>query len=92
MTVASRDETESDSALQGWVRTHAWRVVEPHGGQGHTRIGGAGKGSHKRPRRAFEKLSDYDARRIIEGEDMGLPEAWEVRYPTIYLRDRRADV
>ena len=94
MTVAGRDETESDSASQGWARTRAWRVVEPHGGQGDARNGGAGKGSCKRPRRTFEKLGDYNARRVIEDEDIGLPEAWEVRFPTstIHLRDHRADV
>lgn len=74
MTVAGRDETEPDVASRGWLRTRAWLAVDVPGGQGYV------DGNCKRKQvRVLEPLSDYEAKRIIEDEDLGLPEAWEVR-------------
>ncbi|KAI1786155.1 hypothetical protein LXA43DRAFT_1099523 [Ganoderma leucocontextum] len=76
LTVAGRDETKPDAALQ----IRALRVVDAREGQlGNSRGGGGAKGkSGKRAStRTFEELSDYEARKVIGDEDMGLPEAWE---------------
>ena len=45
------------------------------------------KGGDKDPRRTFEELSDYDAERVIEDEDMGLSDEWEVRSSRHPFRD-----
>ena len=90
MTVAGRDETEPDVALQRWVRTRAWQVVDTDDGK-RRRGAGEGEGSSKKATRTFEELSDYDARGIIEDEDMGLPAVWEVRFLAFCLRNHRAD-
>ena len=79
MTIAGRDETEDDVAARGWIRTRAWRVVDTPERQGQARGSAEGKGSRKRAARTLEQLSDYDTRRVIEDEDLGLPEAWEAR-------------
>ena len=84
MTVAGRDETENDVASRGWIRTRAWRIIEAPEERQHVREGGKGdNGSRKRAARSLEQLSDYDARRVIEDQDLGLPESWEVRFVTI---------
>ena len=80
MTVAGRDETEDDVAARGWIRTRAWQVVDAPEGQGQARGSVEGKDSRKRAARTLEQLSDYDTKRVIEDEDLGLPEGWEVRF------------
>ena len=82
MTAAGRDETESDPALQRWMCTRAWRAGVACEGEGHVQEGGGAeeKGGDKDPRRRFEELSAYEAERVIEDEDMGLSEEWEVLF------------
>lgn len=73
VTVAGRDDTHS--AMQGrWIQDRAWRVLE-FVGLGEEGFGGA-NGKTAPP--MIEELSDYTAERIIEAEDLGLPEEWEV--------------
>ncbi|KAM5536468.1 hypothetical protein V8D89_009904 [Ganoderma adspersum] len=89
MTAAGRDETESDPPFQRWMCTRAWRAVVAREGRGHTQEGGAEEqDDDKDPLRTFEELSDYKAERVIEDEDMGLSEEWEVRVPVIILGKR----
>ena len=81
MTAAGRDENESETPIQRWMCTHAWRAVVAREGEERAQEEGGveEKGGDKDPQRRFEELSTYEAERVIEDEDMGLSEEWEVR-------------
>ncbi|KAI1786148.1 hypothetical protein LXA43DRAFT_1085591 [Ganoderma leucocontextum] len=75
VTAAGRDETQPDIAPHGrWLRTRAWRVVLVEG-EGCRRRADT-DGEEPAPR-MLEELSHYAVGRLIEDEDMGLPEEWE---------------
>ncbi|KAI1786157.1 hypothetical protein LXA43DRAFT_1085599 [Ganoderma leucocontextum] len=78
VTAAGRDETQPDIAPHGrWLRTRAWRVVLLVEGDG-CRRGADTDGELEEPApRMLEELSHYAVGRLIEDEDMGLPEEWE---------------
>ncbi|KAI1786154.1 hypothetical protein LXA43DRAFT_952931 [Ganoderma leucocontextum] len=70
VTSAGRDDTQS--SRRRWIHAGAWRVVHP----GEGGLLGDGSGSEL-ALPMLEALSDYAARRVIEAEDLGLPEEWE---------------
>ncbi|KAM5535349.1 hypothetical protein V8D89_011034 [Ganoderma adspersum] len=74
VTVAGRDDTQVvfASAPRRWIHTRAWRVVESAAGEGGKLTTGTARSGT-----VLEELSEGAARRVIEAEDLGLPEEWE---------------
>ena len=75
VTAAGRDESQAGVASHdSWLHTGAWRIVEAK----DRRQTADGTRSNPAPKRV-EQLGGYATRRVIEAEDLGLPEEWEVR-------------
>ncbi len=84
ITVCGRD---TQSSQRGWIHSYAWRVV------GFEEGGQSGDGSGESAPAMLEELSDYTVRRVIEDEELGLPEEWEVRsLLSLSLKPPRANV
>ena len=82
VTVAGRDDAHVvfASAPRGWIHTRAWRVVEATAVE-------CRNSATARSGKVLEEVSEDAARRVIEAEDLGLPEEWEVRLPVMLQRD-----
>ncbi|PIL27923.1 hypothetical protein GSI_09958 [Ganoderma sinense ZZ0214-1] len=80
VTAAGGDSTTTNTPAaipseRCWNHARAWRVVEPGEG-GQSRVGG-GSDEPAGAMPIVEELCDSAVRRIIEAEDLGLPEEWE---------------
>ena len=74
--IASESESESESS-RGWIKARAWRLIKPTGERGQK----SGEASDESAPLvlAHEEIGEYAAKRVIEAQDLGLPEEWEVR-------------
>ncbi|KAM5536469.1 hypothetical protein V8D89_009905 [Ganoderma adspersum] len=73
VTAAGRDESQASAASHdSWLQTGAWRIVEAE-----DRRGTADGMTLSPAPRWIEELGGYATRRVIEAEDLGLPEEWE---------------
>ncbi|PIL27932.1 hypothetical protein GSI_09967 [Ganoderma sinense ZZ0214-1] len=77
VTAVGRDHS-TPSAIPSqprWNHARAWQVVDVEPGEGAQLLSGGSSDASATP--IVEELCDRSARRVIEAEDLGLPEEWE---------------
>ena len=84
--VSYEDGTSTESAIiasesespRGWIRARAWRLIKLPGPERGQKAGEPSDESAPLVL-AHEEIGEYAAKRVIEAQDLGLPEEWEVR-------------